>query len=69
MSTFDDYFAYEDLDNEFTNSLFDSLNAPFLFPNTKEIMQGSNADIIQPGLLSLQPSLEEIMMSTGRKPL
>lgn len=26
LSTFDDYFAYEELDSEFTNSLFDSLN-------------------------------------------
>lgn len=77
LSTFDDYFSYEDLeiDNEFTNSLFDSLNMPFLFPNTKDmskfkhlnstksyiLVQGNNSDFIQPGLLSLQPSLEEIM--------
>ncbi|KAL3094507.1 hypothetical protein niasHT_026273 [Heterodera trifolii] len=53
----------DDLDNEFTNQLFEQLNAPFLFPNPKEngAQQCANADIMQPGLLSLQPSIEEIM--------
>ncbi|KAI1724669.1 protein WBSCR14 like protein [Ditylenchus destructor] len=61
LSTMDDFFDIDDFDNEFTNSLFDSLNAPFLFPNPKESVQCGNADIMQPGLLSLQPSIEEIM--------
>uniref|UniRef100_A0A915MKM5 BHLH domain-containing protein n=1 Tax=Meloidogyne javanica TaxID=6303 RepID=A0A915MKM5_MELJA len=53
----------DDMDNEFTNQLFEQLNAPFLFPNPKEetSVQCDNADILQPGLLSLQPSIEEIM--------
>lgn len=38
LSTINDFFDIDDdFDNEFTNSLFDSLNAPFLFPNPKEI--------------------------------
>ncbi|KAI6201254.1 Protein WBSCR14-like protein [Aphelenchoides besseyi] len=61
LSTMDDYFDFEDFGQDFTNSLFDSLNVPFLFPNPKELMQSNNADFMQPGLLSLQPSLEEIM--------
>lgn len=37
LSTMNDFFDIDDdFDNEFTNSLFDSLNAPFLFPNPKE---------------------------------
>lgn len=37
-----------------------------MFPNPKEFVQSGNADIMQPGLLSLQPSLEEIMASLDR---
>ncbi|KAL4001778.1 Helix-loop-helix DNA-binding domain family protein [Acanthocheilonema viteae] len=53
----------DDLDNEFTDTLFASLMQPYTFPNPKEITQGCNADVMQPGLLSLQPSIEEIMAS------
>lgn len=42
---------------------FSQLNQPYLFPNPKEMAQAGNADFIQPGLLQLQPSLEEIMKS------
>ncbi|KRY38954.1 Protein WBSCR14 -like protein, partial [Trichinella spiralis] len=54
-------FEYDDLNNWFTDTLFSSLNQPYLFPNPKEMAQAGNADIIQPGLIQLQPSLEEIM--------
>jgi len=30
----------DDMDNEFTNQLFEQLNAPFLFPNPKEETSG-----------------------------
>uniref|UniRef100_A0A0R3RU26 BHLH domain-containing protein n=1 Tax=Elaeophora elaphi TaxID=1147741 RepID=A0A0R3RU26_9BILA len=53
----------DDLDNEFTDTLFANLMQPYTFPNPKEIVQGCNADVMQPGLLSLQPSIEEIMAS------
>uniref|UniRef100_A0A7E4ULH6 BHLH domain-containing protein n=1 Tax=Panagrellus redivivus TaxID=6233 RepID=A0A7E4ULH6_PANRE len=63
LSTYDDFFVDDDFDNEFTNSLFESLDGPFIFPNPKEIgsEQMVNADIMQPCLVSLQPSLDEIM--------
>ncbi|KAK6742346.1 hypothetical protein RB195_009922 [Necator americanus] len=57
---------YDDFENVFTDSLFESLNQPYMFPNPKEFIQSGNADIMQPGLLSLQPSLEEIMASLDR---
>ncbi|CAJ0598424.1 unnamed protein product [Cylicocyclus nassatus] len=57
---------YDDFENVFTDSLFESLNQPYMFPNPKEFTQSGNADIMQPGLLSLQPSLEEIMASLDR---
>ncbi|VDM09698.1 unnamed protein product [Wuchereria bancrofti] len=53
----------DDLDNEFTDTLFANLMQPYTFPDPKEITQGCNADVMQPGLLSLQPSIEEIMAS------
>ncbi|KAK5983737.1 Helix-loop-helix DNA-binding domain protein [Trichostrongylus colubriformis] len=64
MST--DYCDFDDLENVFTDSLFESLSQPYMFPNPKEFGQSGNADIMQPGLLSLQPSLEEIMASLDR---
>uniref|UniRef100_A0A914WG38 BHLH domain-containing protein n=1 Tax=Plectus sambesii TaxID=2011161 RepID=A0A914WG38_9BILA len=58
-----DQFDLDDFENVFTDTLFESLNQPYMFPNPKEMAQTGNADIMQPGLLSLQPSLEEIMAS------
>ncbi|CAI5444755.1 unnamed protein product [Caenorhabditis angaria] len=52
---------FDDLNNVFTDELFDSLSQPYAFPNPKETWPTSNADIIQPGLISLQPTIEEIM--------
>uniref|UniRef100_A0AC34R374 BHLH domain-containing protein n=1 Tax=Panagrolaimus sp. JU765 TaxID=591449 RepID=A0AC34R374_9BILA len=63
MSTYDSVLLdVDEFDNEFTNSLFESLNMPFMFPNPKEFSndQMANADYMQPCLLSLQPSIEEI---------
>uniref|UniRef100_A0A5S6QG34 BHLH domain-containing protein n=1 Tax=Trichuris muris TaxID=70415 RepID=A0A5S6QG34_TRIMR len=54
-------FEDDDLSNWFTDTLFSNLGQPYLFPNPKEMAQAGNADIIQPGLVQLQPSLEEIM--------
>uniref|UniRef100_A0A0K0DJJ6 BHLH domain-containing protein n=1 Tax=Angiostrongylus cantonensis TaxID=6313 RepID=A0A0K0DJJ6_ANGCA len=65
-TTSTDYNDFDDLENVFTDSLFESLNQPYMFPYPKEFVQSGNADIMQPGLLSLQPSLEEIMASLGR---
>ncbi|CAI4228034.1 unnamed protein product [Auanema sp. JU1783] len=58
-----EFYDEDDYENSFTDSLFESLNQPYMFPNPREMMQSGNADIMQPGLLSLQPSLEEIMAS------
>jgi MAX-like protein X len=65
--SYNDLFDVDEFDNEFTNSLFESLNVPFLFPNPKEIGPDSvgNADIMQPCLLSLQPSIDEINLVNG----
>ncbi|CAD6188202.1 unnamed protein product [Caenorhabditis auriculariae] len=63
-----EYFDVDDYENVFTDELFESLNQPYMFPNPKEMLQSGNADIMQPGLLSLQPSLEEIMASLGDFP-
>ncbi|XP_063965277.1 MLX-interacting protein-like isoform X2 [Lytechinus pictus] len=52
----------ETLFSEFSDTLFTSLNPNFPFPNPKEIAHaGINADIIQPGLVQLQPSLDDVM--------
>ncbi|KAE9419624.1 hypothetical protein Angca_005076, partial [Angiostrongylus cantonensis] len=66
-TTSTDYNDFDDLENVFTDSLFESLNQPYMFPYPKEFVQSGNADIMQPGLLSLQPSLEEIMASLGSR--
>ncbi|XP_066947966.1 MLX-interacting protein isoform X3 [Macrobrachium rosenbergii] len=50
---------------DFTDVLFSSLVSPpqpFAFPNPREIARGTgNSDFIQPGLIQLQPNLEDIM--------
>ncbi|XP_066291957.1 MLX-interacting protein-like isoform X4 [Branchiostoma lanceolatum] len=46
---------------DFTDTLFSSLAQPFAFPNPKEIAHLGNADMIQPGLIQLQPNLEDFM--------
>ncbi|XP_071944919.1 MLX-interacting protein-like [Antedon mediterranea] len=48
----DSFFA------DFHDTLFTSLNQPFAFPNPKELAHMNNADMIQPGLVQLQPTLE-----------
>ena len=75
-SSHDDRFELDDLNNVFTDGLFESLSktGPYMFPDPKEIgtdlfryahfaAQTANAHFIQPGLLTLQPSLEEILRS------
>nr|CAB3263871.1 Mlx [Phallusia mammillata] len=46
---------------EFTDTLFSSLSQqPFQFPNPREIaLHATNSDMIQPGLLQLQPSVDD----------
>ncbi|CAB3402658.1 unnamed protein product [Caenorhabditis bovis] len=58
----------DDMNNVFTDELFDSLSQPYMFPNPKEMMSNGNADFMQPGLLPLQPTIEEIMASLDNFP-
>ncbi|GMS87620.1 hypothetical protein PENTCL1PPCAC_9795, partial [Pristionchus entomophagus] len=53
----------DDLENDFTETLFESLKTPNMFPNPREIGNSGNVvpGDIEPGLLPLQPSFEEIM--------
>ncbi|KAK7087003.1 hypothetical protein SK128_007550 [Halocaridina rubra] len=50
---------------DFTDVLFSSLVTapqPFAFPNPREIARGTgNSDFIQPGLIQLQPNLDDFM--------
>ncbi|KAK3852649.1 hypothetical protein Pcinc_040774 [Petrolisthes cinctipes] len=52
---------------DFTDVLFNSLinnhpSQPFAFPNPREIARGTgNSDFIQPGLIQLQPNLDDFM--------
>uniref|UniRef100_S4R6Z3 MLX interacting protein like n=1 Tax=Petromyzon marinus TaxID=7757 RepID=S4R6Z3_PETMA len=47
---------------DFSDTLFSSLaQHSFAWPNPREIAHASNADVIQPGLIQLQPSLEDYM--------
>ncbi|KAF1760794.1 hypothetical protein GCK72_009044 [Caenorhabditis remanei] len=72
--TISDEFAWhlDELENEFgdvfTDDFLDSLNEPYLFPDSRDVYGGNNADIIQPGLLPLQPTIEDIMMSLNDFP-
>lgn len=36
LSTLDDYFGCEEIDDRFTRSLFDTIDMPFFLPNSKE---------------------------------
>lgn len=53
----DDPFA------EFNDTLFSCLipNQPFAFPNPREIARAGLAEFIQPGLVQLQPNLDDFM--------
>ncbi|KAK6192238.1 hypothetical protein SNE40_003743 [Patella caerulea] len=51
----------EFMEMDFTDNFFASLNQPFAFPNPREFSQISCADLIQPGLIQLQPNLDEFM--------
>ncbi|GFO09944.1 carbohydrate-responsive element-binding protein-like [Plakobranchus ocellatus] len=52
----------EMMEMDFSNDLFNSFNsAPFPFPNPRELNQLGRSDLIQPGLVQLQPNLEEFM--------
>lgn len=52
----------EDFFMDLSESLFSSLNQPFDFPNPREIASRAGiADFIQPGLVQLQPALEDFM--------
>ncbi|XP_077995978.1 MLX-interacting protein-like [Glandiceps talaboti] len=60
----------DDILNDFSDTLFSSLsNQPFMFPNPREIAHAGNADMIQPGLVQLQPNLDEDFMDTTFEPL
>uniref|UniRef100_A0A1I7TWX0 BHLH domain-containing protein n=2 Tax=Caenorhabditis tropicalis TaxID=1561998 RepID=A0A1I7TWX0_9PELO len=68
--TISDEFAwdFDDLDNVFTDDFLNSLSEPYMFPDPRDAYGGSNADIMQPGLLPLQPTIEDIMMSLSDMP-
>lgn len=54
----------DDMFMDFSDTLFSSLssNQPFPFPNPREIAKGAGlADFIQPGLIQLQPNLDDFM--------
>ncbi len=54
----------DDFYMDFSDTLFSSLtsNQPFAFPNPREIAKGAGlADFIQPGLVQLQPNLDDFM--------
>ena len=54
----------EFMDIDFTQDLFSSMNQPFAFPTAKEFSGFGVSDLTQPGLLSLQPTLEDFPMDT-----
>lgn len=56
----------ESMDIDFTQDFFSQLNQsqPFAFPTSKEFTGFGIADLTQPGLLSLQPTLEDFPMDT-----
>lgn len=62
---------------DLADKLFRGLSQPFQFPNPREIAQhATNADMMQPGLLQLQPPIDDFMdpldldiFSPQRKPL
>ncbi|XP_048767444.2 MLX-interacting protein-like isoform X2 [Ostrea edulis] len=44
-----------------SDNFFSNLNHPFAFPNPKEFYGMSTADLMQPGLVPLQPNLDDLM--------
>jgi len=59
-SAFHDQDYMSELGDMTTDTLLSSLITPFPFPDTREIaMKTTNSDMIQPGLLQLQPTLDD----------
>uniref|UniRef100_A0AAR2IR84 MLX interacting protein n=1 Tax=Pygocentrus nattereri TaxID=42514 RepID=A0AAR2IR84_PYGNA len=56
----DPIFDMDVLMSEFSDTLFSTLasHQPIAWPNPKEIAHAGNADMIQPGLIPLQPNLD-----------
>ncbi|CAG08439.1 unnamed protein product, partial [Tetraodon nigroviridis] len=56
----DPIFDMDMLMSEFSDTLFSTLasHQPLSWPNPKEIAHAANADMIQPGLIPLQPNLD-----------
>ncbi|XP_028313406.1 MLX-interacting protein isoform X2 [Gouania willdenowi] len=56
----DPLFDMDVLMSEFSDTLFSTLasHQPISWPNPREIAHAGNADMIQPGLISLQPNLD-----------
>ncbi|XP_029018250.1 MLX-interacting protein isoform X2 [Betta splendens] len=56
----DQLFDMDVLMSEFTDTLFSTLasHQPVAWPNPREIAHAGNADMIQPGLIPLQPNLD-----------
>lgn len=55
-----DIFDMDVLMSEFSDTLFSTLSShqPIAWPNPREIAHAGNADMIQPGLIPLQPNLD-----------
>ncbi|XP_037536308.1 MLX-interacting protein [Nematolebias whitei] len=60
MEMEDPLFDMDVLMSEFTDTLFSTLasHQPMAWPNPREIAHAGNADMIQPGLIPLQPNLD-----------
>uniref|UniRef100_A0A4W6GB49 MLX interacting protein n=1 Tax=Lates calcarifer TaxID=8187 RepID=A0A4W6GB49_LATCA len=61
----DTLFDMDVLMSEFSDTLFSTLasHQPIAWPNPREIAHAGNADMIQPGLIPLQPNLDFIVDS------
>ncbi|XP_059470872.1 MLX-interacting protein-like [Neocloeon triangulifer] len=51
----------EDYMDLMSDTLFTSITQPFPFPNPREIAKAGLAEFIQPGLVQLQPNIEDYM--------
>ncbi|KAF7661975.1 hypothetical protein LDENG_00248560 [Lucifuga dentata] len=54
----DSLFDMDVLMSEFSDTLFSTLTSHIAWPNPREIAHAGNADMIQPGLIPLQPNLD-----------
>ncbi|KAF2359852.1 hypothetical protein FHG87_009384 [Trinorchestia longiramus] len=58
VSSFDDIESCMDLSDILFTSLMNATE-PYAFPNPREIARTGNSDLVQPGLVQLQPDLKD----------